>query len=111
MLQRVGAGILAGDPRRVGRRRPELLPDLLGGVQQPEGVRKLLDILACPSRPMILLAGVSSGWGSGNQGESGRKRVPAPGDLPGQLQVLHLVLAHRHLGGAVQQDVRCLSTG
>ena len=38
-------------------------------------------------------------------------RVPAPGDLPGQLEVLDLVLAHRHRVGVVQQDVRRLEDG
>ncbi len=67
---------------------------------------RLFDILAWPSSPRIRFAAVSSGCGSGKNGS------PPPNSafqrramLPGQLEVLGLVLAHRHLVGPVQQDV------
>ena len=67
---------------------------------------RLFDILAWPSRPMIRLASVSSGLGSGKKSSPRAElRVPPAGDLPGQLEMLHLVLADRHQVGAIEQDV------
>ena len=62
-----GPGILPGDAGRVGLGRPELLPDLLGLSSRPMVFPRLLDILAWPSRPVIRLASVRIGWGSGKK--------------------------------------------
>ena len=67
---------------------------------------RLFDILAWPSRPMIRLASVSSGLGSGKKSLAAAELgVPLPGDLAGQLEVLDLILAHRHQVRAIEQDV------
>ena len=77
-----------------------------GVSSSPMVFPRLLDILAWPSRPMIRLASVSSGLRLGKPVVAGAElRVPLPGDLAGQLEVLSLILAHRHQVRAVEQDV------
>ena len=77
-----------------------------GVSSSPMVLPRLLDILAWPSSPMIRLASVSSGLGSGKKSSPAAELgVPLPGDLAGQLEVLGLILAHRHQVGPVEQDV------
>ena len=67
---------------------------------------RLFDILAWPSSPMIRLAAVSNGFGSGRMSLSVTEfRVPPAGNLAGQLEMLHLVFADRDQIGLVQQDI------
>ena len=56
--------------------------------------------------------GVSSGLRLGEEVVVGSELgVPPPRDLARQLEMLHLILAHRHEIGAIQQDVRGLKDG
>ena len=65
-----------------------------GVSRSPMVFPRLLDILAWPSSPMIRLASVSSGFGSGKPVVAGAElRVPPAGDLAGELEMLSLVLA------------------
>jgi fructose-1,6-bisphosphatase/inositol monophosphatase family enzyme len=63
-----------------------------------------LDILAPPSSPRIRPASPRIGAGSGKK-FSANRAFHFRAIVPGELQVLELVLAHRHRGGPVQQDV------
>ena len=78
-----------------------------GESSSPMVLPRLFDILAWPSRPMIRFASVSSGLGLREVVRAiPELGVPPARDLPGQLEVLGLVLAHRHEIGPVEQDIR-----
>ena len=112
IAERGGAGVLPGNPRRIGGRRPELFPDLLRRVEHPDRVAQALRHLGVAVEAHDPLGGGQQRLRLRKPGRIGRvRRVPAPGDFPRQLEVLYLVLAHRHRGGVVQEDVRRLEDG
>ena len=68
------------------------------------------DIFAWPSSPMMRRVAVSSGFGSGRYvALSNRSAFQLCAQSRArELEMLHLILAHRHEVGAIQQNVRSL---
>ena len=114
-VARLGPAREAGDGRRAAaRRRCGALADLAGdgvGVvghvdPAPCPTRSDFDIFLVPSRRFITRIAGPSITGSVQREEVHPEVVvELRGDVAGQLDVLLLVLAHRHVGGVVEQDV------
>ena len=97
------AGIGLAQPRRIGEGVPDLLADDLGLVGDLHAVAERLGHLLLAVEPEDL---ERLGVQRLRLGEDlAEARVEAAADLARQLEVLHLVVADRHAGGAVEQDV------
>ena len=88
--------VLPGDPCRVGFCRPQLLPDLLRGIQQANRVAQTLGHLG-----LAIQAGDPFGLSQdrvrlGKEVGAARElRVPLPSNFTCQLQMLHLIFSDR----------------
>ena len=100
---RVGDDLAAG----VGDRRADLLRVTAGSSSrftQPAGGRLLLIFLSGDCRSSTRAA--ASGMNAVGHGEGVAEPAVEPdGEVAGELEVLALVLTHRHLVGLVDQDV------
>ncbi len=101
------AGVGPALPGRIGLGRAQLLPDHLGRVEDVDGVAPRL-------RHLGLAIEAHDPPGAGEQrlrlqqhpGPAPVGCVPPAREFARELEVLHLVVTHRHLFGTVQQDVR-----
>src|SRR5688572_18743814 len=88
------AGILLRHPRRIGFRRPELLPDLLRRVQDTDGVAPALRHLRFPIETENALGLSEERLRLGKQRlPTTIRRVPPTHRLSRELEMLHLVVA------------------
>ena len=98
------AGILPRLAGRIGRRRPELLPDRLRRIEQADRVAQALRHLGFAVEPQHALR---RGQERLRLGEVALAvaGVPTARDLAHQLEMLNLILSHWHETGLVQEDV------
>src|SRR2546426_321337 len=104
------AGIFAGLAGGIGNRRPELLPDRLGGLEQPDGVSQAL-------RHLGLAVEAENAFRLGQQWlRLGKEapavaRVPTPGNFAHQLEMLDLILTDGHETSFIEKYVSRLQHG
>src|SRR5438876_3125162 len=105
------ARVLPRDARRIGGRGFELFPDGLRRVEQRDRVPEALRHLGLAVEPEDTLRRREQGLRLGEREPVREPGVPAARDLAHQLEVLQLVLAHRHEGCLVQQHIGRLEHG
>src|SRR5436190_698481 len=116
LMQRVdvadlgSAWIFPRHARRIGGRRPQLLPDRFGGLEQADRIAEALRHLGFAIEAQhALRPGQQRLW----LGEIAlaKARIPAARDFAHQLQVLYLVLSDGHQASFIEQNVSRLQHG